>query len=154
MPLGFKRHMHVDFSLLPTLRRQPCAVSLPLLFKLFKVKNPVCKARFSKTKISSWLKQMVPKLMVNKWKVPKGQKKKIWKKKILMVSAGKFISVHLTQSPVTEILIRMALNPTALKNTPPPFAAEAKYHLATSVERDILTLNKIFLKNNYCHIFF
>lgn len=62
-----------------------------------------------------------------------------------MVSAGKLNSVHLTQSPVTEILITMALNPTALKNTPrPPFAAEAKYHLATSVERDILTLNKIF----------
>lgn len=81
MPLGFKRHMHVDSSLaLPTLRRQPCAVSLPLLFKRFKVKNPVCKARFSKTKISSWLKQMVPKLMVNKCKVPKGQKKNFEKK--------------------------------------------------------------------------
>lgn len=108
---------------------------------MLKVKNPGCKARFSKSKINSWLEQMVPKLMVNKCKVPKVQK--LEKKIFLMVSSGKFNSVHLTQSPVTEILIRMALNPTALKNTP-PFAAEAKYHLATSVERDILTLNKIF----------
>ena len=98
MTLGFKRHMHVDSSLaLPTLWRQPCLVSLPLLFKWLKVKNPGCKARFSKSKINSWLEQMFPKLMVNKCKVPKGQK--LEKKYFLMVSAGKFSSVHLTQVP-------------------------------------------------------
>ena len=119
----------IPLCALPTPLREPY---LPILWaeKLrFSVQERSrMQKHISKTKISPRLKQIVSPQTHRSKQDANSLKDRNLEKKLLMISAEKFNTMHSTQPPVFEILMGIDLNPTALKNTasPPTFIAKAK----------------------------